>query len=261
MSVILDVLKKLDREKPSRRNEAPNIAIDILRPDLPRSGKRIPLYIAIISLTAIATAVITYGLMKEFGLLSKSSPPVPVNPTVSTRQTRPAAMETDFQPKSSPPVPVSPPAPSQPVGPASLSRESVRETKEDINKIIPKMEALPETKAPAEIKVLIESKPLTAPPEEKKTSPNVILEKKEVVPGPTLKKGPEPSVSESPASPPSLKLSVIVWYEDPSMRFAMINGLKTVEGSMIEGVRVVEIKPTSVRLFHNNRYFEISMPR
>jgi hypothetical protein len=261
MSVILDVLKKLDREKPSRRNEAPNIAIDILRPDLPRSGKRVPLYIGIISFTAIATAVITFGLMKEFGLLSKSSPSAPMNPPVSSRQTRPAPMEMDLQTKSSPPVSVSPPAPSQPVGPTSLSRESVPETKEDINKVFPKMEAPPATKAPAETKVLIESKPLIAPPDEKKPIQNVIPEKKEVVPGTTSKKGPEPSVSESPASPPSLKLSVIVWYEEPSMRFAMINGLKAVEGAVIEGVKVVEIKPTSVRLLHNNRYFEISMPR
>lgn len=261
MSVILDVLKKLDREKPSRRNEAPNIAIDILRPDLPRSRKKITLYITIISFTAMATAIITFSLMKNFGLLSKSSSPVPVNPPVSSRQTRPAPMEMDSQTKSLPPAPVSPRAPKQPVEPTSSSKETVRETKEEINKVIPKMEAPPETQALTETKVLIESKPFTAPPEEKKPSQNVIPEKKEPAPATTLKKGPEPSGSESPANPPSLKLSVIVWYEDPTMRFAMINGLKVVEGGVIEGVKVVEIKPTSVRLLHNNRFFEISMPR
>jgi hypothetical protein len=259
MSVILDALKKLDREKSFRKNMTANIAIEILKPDLPRAGKRFPRYFATIFLTAMAAAVITYFTMVDF--LPKPLPPAPVNPSAPSQGVIPAPMEFHLPSKSSVPGPVNPPAPSQPVGPTSLSRESVRETKEGINKVIPKMEAPPENKGSTETKVLIESKPLTAPPEEKKPSQNVILEKKEVVPGTTSKKGPEPSVGETPTSPPSLKLSVIVWYEDPSMRFAMINGLKAVEGSVIEGVKVVEINPTSVRLLHNNRYFEISMQK
>lgn len=50
-------------------------------------------------------------------------------------------------------------------------------------------------------------------------------------------------------------------HQRPSKSVPMINGLKVVEGSVIEGVKVVEIHPTSVRLLHNNRYLEISMPR
>jgi predicted nuclease with RNAse H fold len=68
-------------------------------------------------------------------------------------------------------------------------------------------------------------------------------------------------VSDSGINPLSLKVSAIVWYEEPSMRFAMINGLKATEGSVIEGVKVVEIKPTSVRLFHNEKYFDLFMDR
>jgi len=259
MSVILDALRKLDREKSSRRSEVANIAAEILRPDLPRPGKMFSRYFVSILLTAVVATGITYFTVVDF--MPKSLPPKSVNLSIPNQGIIPAPVESDLPPKSSVPGSVNPPAPSQPVGPTSLSRESVRETKEDINKVIPKMEAPPESKGSTETKVLIESKPLTAPPEEKKPSQNVILEKKEVVPGTTSKKGPEPSVSETPTSPPSLKLSVIVWYEDPSMRFAMINGLKAVEGSVIEGVKVVEINPTSVRLLHNNRYFEISMQK
>ena len=40
MSLILDALKKLDREKSTRRDRTANIAADILGPDLPRPGKR-----------------------------------------------------------------------------------------------------------------------------------------------------------------------------------------------------------------------------
>ncbi len=39
----------------------------------------------------------------------------------------------------------------------------------------------------------------------------------------------------------------------------MINGMKTIQGSVIEGVKVEEISLTGVRFFHNGRHFEISM--
>jgi hypothetical protein len=261
MSVILDVLRKLDREKPSRRNETPNIAVEILRPDLPRSGRRILLYVGMISFTAIATAVITFGLMKEFEFLSKSSTPVPVNPPAPGRQVEPAPLESGVQTKSLPLVPVSPPVSSQKIAPAPLSREPVRETKEDISKAFPKTETPPESKVSGETKVSIESKPITVPPDEKKTSQSVIPEKKEVVPGGPSRKSTETPASESAANPPSIKLSAIVWYENPSMRFAIVNDLKAVEGSLIEGVKVVEIHPTRVRFLHNNQYFEVSILR
>ncbi len=59
MSVILDALRKLDREKSSRRNGTANIAVEIIRPDLSRPGKRVSPYLAALSLTAIAAAAIT----------------------------------------------------------------------------------------------------------------------------------------------------------------------------------------------------------
>ena len=54
MSVILDALRKLDREKSSRRKGTANIAVEILRPDLTHRGRRIPLYIVTVAVAAIA---------------------------------------------------------------------------------------------------------------------------------------------------------------------------------------------------------------
>jgi hypothetical protein len=79
MSVILDALKKLDREKSSRRSGTANIALEILKSDLPRPGKRIPLYVAIGLLISIATAAITYSVMVKGGFLLKSPPPAANN--------------------------------------------------------------------------------------------------------------------------------------------------------------------------------------
>jgi len=261
MSVILDVLKKLDREKPARKDQPPNIATEILRQDIPRSKRRIPLNIIIVSLTAIVTAAITYVLMKEFGLLSEPSPSVQPSPPGPSRQVKPAPLELSLQKKSSPPVPVNPPEPVQKVAPTPLSRESVRETKEDIRKVVPKTEGVPENKVSEVPKSPVENKPSSAPPEEKKPSQSFIPAKKEIVPAEPSKKSPETPVTEPVKSPPALTISAIVWYEDPSMRFAIVNGLKAVEGSLVEGVKVVEINRTGVRFLHNQQYFEISISR
>ena len=53
MSQILDALKKLDRERSSRPNGAADIAVEILRPNLPRPAKRILRYIPAVSLRAV----------------------------------------------------------------------------------------------------------------------------------------------------------------------------------------------------------------
>ena len=224
MSLILDALKKLDREKSSRRNAAANIAIEILRPDLPRPGKRTPLYFAAISLTAVATAAITYAVV-ELGFLSKSSPPTPMNP----------------------------PAPSQQVAPAPLSHEPVRDTRDEISRVAPKIQIPAESKKPESF------------PVEKEVDRKVIPEEASVAPEkrkiPTEQTPPSPQQTpkESPTTPPSLKISAIVWYEEPSRRFAMINGTITYEGSVIEGVKVEEIYSNRVRFSYNGRPFEISI--
>jgi general secretion pathway protein B len=246
MSVILDALRKLDREKSSRRSEVANIAAEILRPDLPHPGKRIPLYIATVSLTAIAAVVITYAVIVEFGFLSKSLPPAPANPSAPRQQVEPASLESGVPSASSPPVPAKPPVARQQVAPVPLSREPVRDGRDEISRVPPKIQSPVESNTP------------TTSLSEKKASQNVTSEEKDVAPGNT-KKHVESSPNVSATTPPSLKLSAIVWYEDPSKRFAMINGVITTEGSLIEGVKVVEINPTSVRFLHNDRSFEISL--
>ncbi len=220
MSVILDALRKLDREKSSRRNGTANIAAEILRPDLPRPGKKVSPYVAALSLTAVAAAAVTYGLMSGRGSL----------------------------PKPSPVMPMTAPLQSQQVPPAPPSREPVREVQDQTTKVLPKIEA------PAR------SKPAETSSTETKADRNVIPEAAKVAPEST-KKPTEHAPAGSVASPPSLKISAIVWYEDPSKRFAMINGTISSEGSLVDGVKVAEIRPTSVRFLHNGQYFEIPISK
>ena len=197
MSLILDALKKLDREKSSRRNGTSNIAVEILRPDPSRPAKGIPLYLLVVALTAVVTAAITYAVV-EFRFLSKPSPPATLNrPSMSPESTPdplhsakssssepvqspaagqpagPAPQNPGFQAKPSPPPAPSLPAPSPQVVPAPVSPEPIRETRDEINRVPPKSETRAESKtAPT----------LTG---EKDASQNVIVEKATVAPGNT----------------------------------------------------------------------------
>jgi general secretion pathway protein B len=223
MSVILDALKKLDREKSSRRSGTSNIAIEILRPDLPRPEKRVPLYVAIVFLASIATAAITYSVMLKGGFLSKPSHPLTMNPA----------------------------GPNQQVAPVPFSSEPVRDAREEISPALPKIQGPVKSKKPAAS--LVENKG-----DEKNINRNVSLKEPDTVPEKTNIPS-EHAPNGSAATSPSLNISAIVWYEEPSKRFAMINGLIATEGSIIEGMKVEEIYPNRVRFLHNGQHLEISI--
>jgi len=328
MSLILDALKKLERERSSRKARMENIALEILKPDLPRPQKRIPLHFVALSLTAVAAASITYFAIAGFGFLSKSTPPAPVNlpapseqvaspppeasslpkappsgpatppapsqqvasappepssppksppstpaaPTAPSQQVASAPPEPSSLPKSPPSAPAPPTAPSQQVAsappePSSLSksppsappmapspggltirsrRRALYMNRDEMSRVPPKIQTQAESRSPA---------PSLG---EEKAGQNVIPQEAYVAPAVT-KKPAERTPGGSATTPPPLKLSGILWHEDPSERRAMINGIIMREGSVIEGVKVLEIHPTRVRLSHNGRPFEISI--
>jgi general secretion pathway protein B len=221
MSVILDALRKLDREKSSRRSRTADIAVEILSPDLPRPGKRIPRYAAIAFLASIATVAITYGVMVKSGFLSKSSTPAVMNA----------------------------PAPHQQVAPVPLPSEPVRDAREKISTEPPKIQTPVKSKKPAA--PLVEKKG-----DETKIKQNVIAKETDIIPE-KAKIPAVPSPHGSATTSPSLNISAIVWYEEPSRRFAMINGLIATEGSVVEGMKVEEIYPDRVRFLHRNQHVEI----
>jgi general secretion pathway protein B len=239
MSLILDALKKLNREKSSRRNGTVNIAAEILRPDLPRPAKRMWIYFTAIFLTAVATAAITYAV------ISKTPPPAAINPAASRIEVTPDPLS------------------HEPLGDARDERiRDPRKIKVPIESKRPV-----ETKKPVEIKKPVDSQeqpvegkipsPSTS---EGKISPEVISKEAPAVPG-DLRKPPEQPPRRSAVTPASLRLSGIVWSEEPSKRLAVINGMVTTEGYIFEGMKVVEIHPDHVLLLLNDQPFELSLNR
>ena len=274
MSLILDALKKLERERSSRKARMENIALEILKPDLPRPQKRIPLHFVALSLTAVAAASITYFAIAGFGFLSKSTPPAPVNLPAPSEQVASPPPEPSSPPKSPPSTPAAPTAPSQQVAsappePSSLSksppsappmapspggltirsrRRALYMNRDEMSRVPPKIQTQAESRSPA---------PSLG---EEKAGQNVIPQEAYVAPAVT-KKPAERTPGGSATTPPSLRLSGILWHEDPSERRVVINGMVLTEGAVTEGVKVLEIHPTHVRLSQNGRPFEISMPR
>jgi hypothetical protein len=93
---------------------------------------------------------------------------------------------------------------------------------------------------------------------EKKEEQNVIPEKADTAPG-NKGKGVGPIPSGSAMSPLSLRITAIGWDEDPSKRFAFVNGMMVHEGDTIDEAKIVEIYPKRIRFLHNGQYLEIRM--
>ena len=326
MSLILDALKKLDREKVSRRTGMPDLAAEVLRPEPSLPRKRLPMYLLAVSLTALATAGITYTLIGKSGFLAKSSPPSagihpaagqkvasapasklspppPTTPAASPEKKEPASVKPGGPLKPSPsaasrstapeaqPGAVSP-KPSPPAKPSSGGKPAI--PSRSVQKVPPAAPepgvlTKPSPPAPAGIpeprRQVASSPPSQDPirglqsgakPQPKKTPartdrrlPVISPGHKDAIPegisrevkaAPrTAPKPAEQASGSSALNPPTMKISGIVWNEEPSKRRAVINGSFTTEGSTIEGVKVVKIFPTKVLFLHQGRYFEVSV--
>ena len=256
MSLILDALKKLDHEKSSRRTGTVNIASEILKADLPRSRKANSLYLVAGFLTAVATAIIAYGL---FSFLLKPSPSLMQNPPASDQQVAPAPTEPGAPSKRSPTpavssgpitqaasgprVPVDSPNPNARIVAAPLGHEPERAGK------IP---------APPKPGSSAESTRTAVSAIEQEPTPHKIAEHPGVALG-DIKTPSESIRKESDPAPPPLRLSGIVWNADAAERHAVINGTVLKEGADIDGVKIAEIYPNHVRFLHDGRSFEITM--
>ena len=304
MSLILDALRKLDREKSSRRKGGPNIVSEILRPDSPRAQGRTYRYVVAFSLTALVAAGLTYAVVVGVGLRGKT---LPTEPSVSPGLKQPAAavpVESALASQSSPSLPVSspvlkkqtaavlpptgsaakpspsaaggPPAPPKQAkaGPPKAAAEEKSSSpsplsapppapRQQVGLVPPPGEPAQDARrepvqTPAKVSDLADSRTPATSPEERKPGPNAVPQKAEVSRGDTLKPGVQ-AADEDSSTPPKLKITGIVWNEDPSKRRAIINGAFLNEGSMIEGVKVVEILPTQVRFLYKGQVFQITV--
>jgi len=326
MSLILDALKKLDREKAFIRKVTANIADEILKTDPVRPRKKIPLYFAAVLLTVCATAALTYVVTVNLGFMAKTAPPASTSPPGIDRHVEspppsqepareaqegilpPSPKGQNFAETRKPPdtdaIPIRKPKtaiqPGQRVESATPLQEPVRVEQDRIPPLSSKGQRLAESKKPSGT----DSSPTAKPSFPKQADPRVEIpppsgeparEAQEKIPAPSAKdpdfaesrrssplpvekkagqnigaegagggsadakKDAENRLSKSGAPPSALRLTGIVWSEDPSGRYAVINGAILTEGAEIQGMKIVEILPNRVRFMDRGRPFEIQL--
>lgn len=70
-----------------------------------------------------------------------------------------------------------------------------------------------------------------------------------------------PTVEQTPAAQPALRVNGIAWQQDGSSRVAIVNGQSVAEGGMVAGARVEEIARDRVRFTFGGRGFDVPLEK
>lgn len=215
MSLILDALRKLDRDRAAGNVGHRDLSAEILKAgELPGRRGILPVVIALGGAACVAALLLIGG----YGPRSGDAPAVSPVSSIQARQTVPA-------PQPSAPAAAATPAPP-PAAVSAVPSESDARTKQ------PGMAAG-------------DSRPAT-------TKGRVSAKREVDTQRP-------PRSGEATASRPDVKISGIVWQEESSESKAMINGRVAREGETVDGMKILEIHPTRVRLSYDGKSFNVGM--
>ncbi len=276
MSLILDALKKLDRERSFRRSGVRDIAMEILRSDASRRRRSAAFWGAAIVIIVFAAAV-SYILIWNPDFLAKSPPPAPAK--VAREEAPRPLSESPAKPVLTPaaaPIQKRAPAPAPPASnpPGSAASKSVPVEPPNPEQKIPATVARDKPQAPVQPGSLgaaqpaprAEEKPALSPRPEQKPAVRTQPERPAVSPPSAAVSAPPQKPAAAPASRESapgqirLKISGIVWHhDDPAERKVVINGMFLTEGAVYEGMKVLEIQPDRVRLLRDGKPFELAI--
>ena len=232
MSLILDALRKSEAER--RRGQSP----DLFAATLPAPGTARPRRRAAIALTAVACLLLGAVLLwPQPGVAPASPPGPPEHATVKT---------TGAQPEPRPVQPLFPADDRTAAAPLARSEAAVSPTR-----MAP---AVVEGPGPAIA---------NAPPPAALTNPAIAPASDSSIP-PALADELVPPIAilgaSERASLPPMKLSMHVWNSEAGKRFAIIDGQRIAEGSLLGSSVVEEIRRDGVVLNINGRRVLLSRP-
>ena len=224
MSLILDALKKLERETVARKEGLDKVTDQIYQPDhdAPKRRKIFMLIIIAACSGALAAVVLMGGFS---GVIKQTPAATPAAPTLASPV---AAPIISSQKEESLPA-VEKKLPVQGRLHADVRTDAMRRSTEQHLE-----DRVPDTRnaatAPSQIKL--------------HSNASSDLSK---------------SASERPL--PSLNVSGIVWQDERSARRAVVNDIVAEEGAVINGVKIVEICPNKVRFSRGSELFELSIQK
>ncbi len=279
MSIVLDALRKLDRERSFRHNRSREIPLDKLRGGASRRRTQIPYWafgIIAVMIVGISIILTTYPIFfsePRRSLIKVAGPPQDVPPSEQPpllTESGPSSTRTSVQdqnlsstsdlPRPLPPtdVPTYPDSKkTQKASPGSFTRKAApAESKEMTKTAAPQVRIRADEKAPVIPRAVEKSSPGQIPENPALSMPARALPAAPVMPQ-------EPSAllppREPAPSPSTLKVWAIVWDKDPAVRMVVINGKFLNEGDSFEGIKVMEILPERVRLLREGRPFELAI--
>ncbi len=206
MSLILDALKKLDREKTSGRGGDPDIAAGILSHD---PGPKAPYKKMSLIISGLLFAAVIAGVGIYAALSGTGGQPQP-------RQA--AALPAATAPN---------PAPAAP-----LKTDQIAQNSPSAEKNVTRAET-------------------AAVPEKKQAAAT-----QQARPAMTEKRDKALRADEPDAAGTPVKISVIIWDEEPANRRAVVNGTLVGEGEKIEDMKVEQIYPTRIKFSRKGRTFD-----
>jgi general secretion pathway protein B len=233
MSLILDALRKSEAER--RRGQAPDLFAPVATRIAPTAKPSLALLVIAIAAIIIATAISFWPTQPESKKITRDADDTTENSTVAV--VTPAPTPAPMPPRVSA-------APPKPLPSASATKPSAA---------TPPPAALPEPTAvqPSNDAALISSEPTVATtdvPDSNPADSEIAL--------PTL----ATLDSATRAKVPPLKLSMHVWNEDATRRFAIIDGQRLLEGGRLAGVVVVAIRHDGVVLDIDGQQFLLPRP-
>ena len=262
MSLILDALRKMEKDRNSRRGAAQDIRPDVLRYRAAPKPQRTRPLLAV----ALVLALLVVGVGAGFFLkgnraasvselrVPQQNAPATVLPATPTAPDMPAASASSATPVASvtPVTPVTAATSNQPAASASADPA-----------VIPVLRAVPAVAMPVATRKAA-PRSLSAPVSG--ASPGSHPERQPVAA--RLKARPEAGRAAQPrpvnreaaltqqAAPADITITGIAWQDERSLRRAVVNGALVGEGAEVAGARVVEIREDRVRLSRGGQVFD-----
>ena len=219
MSLILNALKKLDRDRAAGSAGKRDITAEILKADdHPRRSGLFPLAITL-GVTASVAALVTFIVIGGSGPRTGDAPAKA--PAARLQDAKSVTAPLPSVPTAVPDKPSPPQVASSATPPHATS--AVKQTPGKTNEV-----GEPAARGRASGR------------EENAT-----------------KASPRPM--ESKASRPAVKISAIIWQEEPSERKAMINGRVARQGDLVDGMKVLEIQPSHVKISFEGKPLTVGM--
>jgi general secretion pathway protein B len=255
MSLILDALRKMEKDRNSRRGAALDIRPEVLRYRAAAKPQRtrlsLPVVLGIVLLVGVGAGFFLKGNRAanvSEPLVSERNTPAAVLPATPTAPDRPAPAASS----ATPAMAVMPVASNQPAVSASAVPAAIPATP-----AVPAVAMPVATRkaAPRSVSVPVPGASPGSHPERQPVAARLQARPETDRAAQSRLAHREAAVTQQ-AAPADITITGIAWQDERSLRRAVVNGALVGEGAEVAGARVLEIREDRVRLSRGGQVFD-----